>query len=100
MSLLLQCLFWVAAFMVVGLALGAVVAWWIARGESDVNGDPERDSGLIGVERQLGPTVDHACRVECEWCHVVFSGPAPLNVCLCPACVGEAHREIEALRAK
>ena len=53
-------LFCVAGFLfLLGLA-GVALAIWISRGESDVNGDPERDAGytdaeIYAMERELYP---------------------------------------------
>lgn len=39
--------------ILLALAVGAVLfAYWVASGEPDVNGDPERDAGLLGRDAQ------------------------------------------------
>lgn len=72
---LIQSIVFVAITVVLVCFLGACLIEWIARGEADVNGDPERDAGYTG------PTV------VCSWCGTLLRyGHQPASHGICPAC--------------
>ena len=90
MILFLQCLFTVAAFLTLCLLVGMEIAYWIARGESDVNGDPERDAGLLPPRKP---------RVVCAWCHPHSNpGSDPISHGICAAHRAEMEQSIGPLK--
>ena len=124
MSMFYQMAVAVAVFMVVvGGAIWAVIAW-IGRGESDVNGDPERDAGLLPeapvkrlvcwgcdavVPAGFGPATHGLCqeclakwkrepelpRVICMDCGVLLrAGPEPVSHGLCLECLEKRKAEL------
>jgi hypothetical protein len=65
----LKCLGIVAIVVVAGINILFLTAWgvllWIASGESDVNGDPERDAGIL--EPHAPPQAAEVRSLKSEW---------------------------------
>lgn len=80
MNLFIQSLVAVVVFLICCLGCGSLLAYWIARGEADVNGDPERDGGLL-------PTKATTLRVICSECKITIKpGSEPVSHGYCPKC--------------
>jgi hypothetical protein len=72
---------WVIGFLALAFGTAVLLGRWIALGESDVNGDPERDAAVIGgvsgeTPEDAGetPAVPETLRRQCAWCGAGLSG--------------------------
>ena len=90
MNVFYQMLVAVAVYMVAGGVAVWAILTWIGRGESDVNGDPERDAGLLP-----GPALPRVICMDCQT--IIRAGAEPVSHGLCVGCFDKRQADLDAM---